>query len=82
MDYNYVRMRDALKRGDLQKAEEYKLLYETGKARKKSFSLIDYTIILLLSVTVLLGIYILHSELQHSENNANNDVTKTVEVSE
>ena len=82
MDYNYVRMRDALKRGDLQKVEEYKILYETGRVRKKSFSLIDYTIILLLSVTVLLGVYILHSELQHSENNTNSDVTKTVEVSE
>ena len=82
MDYNYVRMRDALKRGDLQKAEEYKILYETGRVRKKSFSLIDYTIILLLSVTVLLGVYILHFELQHSENNTNSDVTKTVEVSE
>ena len=26
MDYNYVRMRDALKNGELEKAEEYKLL--------------------------------------------------------
>ncbi len=82
MDYNYVRMRDALKRGDLQKAEEYKLLYETGKSRKKPFSVIDYTIILLLSVTVLLGIYILHSELQYSANNAYTHTTKTSEVSE
>ncbi len=82
MDYNYVRMRDALKRGDLQKAEEYKLLYETGKSRKKSFAVIDCAIILLLSVTVLLGIYILHSELQHSANNTYSDITKTGEVSE
>ena len=62
MDYNYVRMRDALKSGDLAKAEEYKLLYEAGKIKRKSFSVLDYAIVILLSVTVLLGIYILHSE--------------------
>ena len=35
MDYNYVRMRKALKDGDLAKADEYKLLYEAGKVKKR-----------------------------------------------
>ena len=33
MDYNYVRMRNALKDGDLAKAYEYMLLYESGKVK-------------------------------------------------
>lgn len=64
MNYNYVRMRNALKSGELAKAEEYKLLYEAGKIKRKAFSVLDYTIVILLSVTVLLGIYILYSEAQ------------------
>lgn len=81
MDYNYVRMRDALKNGDMEKAEEYKLLYEAGKVRKKAFSVLDYTIIILLSVTVLLGIYILHSEAQLTANqNVANNTAVTSEV--
>ena len=80
MDYNYVRMRYALKQGDLPKAEEYKLLYETGRHRKKTLSVLDYTIAILLSVTVLLGIYILHSEAQLGVRNA--DITPTSEVRE
>ena len=62
MDYNYVRMRNALKDGDLAKANEYKLLYEAGKVKKRTFSVLDYTIVILLSISVFLGIYILHSE--------------------
>ena len=62
MDYNYVRMRSALKDGDLAKANEYKLLYESGKVKKRVLSVLDYAIAILLLISVLLGIYILHSE--------------------
>ena len=62
MDYNYVRMRKALKDGDLAKADEYKLLYESGKVKKRVLSVLDYAIAILLLISVLLGIYILHSE--------------------
>ena len=62
MDYNYVRMRNALKDGDLAKANEYKLLYEAGKVKKRVLTVLDYAIAILLLISVLLGIYILHSE--------------------
>ena len=62
MDYNYVRIRNALKDGDLAKANEYKLLYESGKVKKRVLSVLDYAIAILLLISVLLGIYILHSE--------------------
>ena len=62
MDYNYVRMRKALKDGDLSKANEYKLLYESGEVKKRVLSVLDYAIAILLLISVLLGIYILHSE--------------------
>ena len=62
MDYNYVRMRNALKDGDLAKANEYKLLYESGKVKKRVLSVLDYAIAILLLISVLLGVYILHSE--------------------
>ena len=62
MDYNYVRMRKALKDGELAKANEYKLLYESGKVKKRVLSVLDYAIAILLLISVLLGIYILHSE--------------------
>lgn len=80
MDYNYVRMRNALKNGELEKAEEYKLLYEGAKTKKRKISVLDYTIVLLLSVTVLLGVYILHSQVKLAENN--NEVTQEVTESE
>ena len=62
MDYNYVRMRKALKDGDLSKANEYKLLYESGEVKKRVLSVLDYAIAILLLISVLLGVYILHSE--------------------
>ena len=68
MDYNYVRMRNALSKGDYTKAEEYKLLYEAGKIQKRSLGLLNYVIAILLCVSVLLGEYILHSEQKVTEN--------------
>ena len=75
MDYNYVRMRNALRDGDLAKAEEYKLLYEGKKKKTRKFSALDYTILLLLCVSVLLGVYILHSQTKMEES-------KTVQTQE
>lgn len=70
MDYNYVRMRNALKNGELEKAEEYKLLYEGKKNKKKSLSVLDYTIIFFLCIAVSLGVYILHSQSKITESNS------------
>lgn len=62
MDYNYVRMRNALHNEDFEAAENYKRLYESGKEKRRALLGIDYVIIILLSVSVLLGVYILRSE--------------------
>ena len=70
MDYNYVRMRNALSKGDYTKAEEYKVLYESGKVHMRSRSVLNYVIAILLCVSVLLGVYILHSEQKVTENTA------------
>ena len=78
MDYNYVRMRNALKNGELEKAEEYKLLYEGKKNKKKSLSVLDYTIIFFLCIAVSLGVYILHSQSKITESNSAT-VEETVE---
>ncbi|MBR0360438.1 MAG: hypothetical protein IIX21_04930 [Clostridia bacterium] len=68
MDYNYVRMRDALKSGNLEKAEEYKLLYEGAKEKKKNIPVLNYIIAILLCISVSLGAYILHSQERRTEN--------------
>lgn len=67
MDYNYVRMRNAVKENDYEKAEYYRNLYETGKEKTKAMSVIDIVIIILLSVALLLGVYILYSETKQAE---------------
>lgn len=69
MDYNYVRMRNALKDGDLAKVEEYKKLYEEGndKDKERGFSALDCILAVLLSLSVLLGVYILHWEQKAAE---------------
>ncbi len=76
MDYNYVRMRNALKNGDFAEAEEYKLLYETGKVKRKAFSALDYVVAILVAVSVLLGAYILHCEIKSAENTVITEVAK------
>lgn len=67
MDYNYVRMRNALACGDYESAEHYRRLYETGTQKKSRFSVIDYVIVLLLAISILLGLYISYSELKAAE---------------
>lgn len=79
MDYNYVRMRDALKNGELEKAEEYKLLYEGTKEKKKNVPVLNYIIAILLCISVSLGAYILHSQERMTENTQTQQV-KTSEV--
>ena len=67
MDYNYVRMRNAVKENDYEKAEYYRNLYETGKEKTKSVSTVDIIITILISVALLLGVYILYSETKQAE---------------
>lgn len=67
MDYNYVRMRNAIKENDSDKAEYYRKLYETGAVKTRSLTGIDFVIVIMLVVSVLLGIYILYSETKQIE---------------
>lgn len=67
MDYNYVRMRNALAEGDSEKAEHYRMLYESGEEKSTIFSAVNCIIAILLLVAVLLGIYISHSEKKLTE---------------
>ena len=67
MDYNYVRMRNELKNGDMTKAEECRLLYEGKKRERRLISRVDCVIIMLLTVSLILGMYILHSEQRASQ---------------
>ncbi len=67
MDYNYVRMRNAVKNKDYEKAEYYRNLYESGKTKTKIISTLDIVIAILLSVSLLLGVYILYSETKQVE---------------
>ncbi len=69
MDYNYVRMRNAIKENDYEKAQYYKDLYENGKNKTKSMPVINIVIAALLILSVLLGIYILYSETKLAELN-------------
>lgn len=62
MDYNYVRMRNAIKNGDTEKAEYYRLLYEKGHTSKFSINVLDCIIAILFTTSLLLGAYILYSE--------------------
>ena len=57
MDYNYVRMRNAASRGDIELTAKYRKLYEKGKSRTDSHML-DWLIVLLFVVAIALGIYI------------------------
>ncbi len=69
MDYNYVRMRNALKSGDIEAAERYKILYETGKENKHTIAFIDYVIVILFIISLLLSVYILYSEQKLTQTN-------------
>ena len=54
MDYNYVRMRNALRDGDTVAAEKYRQLYEKRIYKKEDTRGLN---ILLLAAAVALGIY-------------------------
>lgn len=71
MDYNYVRMRNAIKENNYEKAQYYKDLYENGKNKTKAIPAINLVIVALLVLSVLLGLYILHSETKLAELNVN-----------
>ncbi len=67
MDYNYVRMRNAVKENNYEKAEYYRSLYETGNTKTKTITTIDIVILILFVVLLLLGVYILYSETIQAE---------------
>ena len=67
MDYNYVRMRNAVKEKDYEKAEYYRNIYESGNIKEKTFSSLNIVIAILLVIFLLLGVYILHSESKQVE---------------
>ena len=71
MDYNYVRMCNAIKENDYEKAQHYRNLYENGKNTSKTIPVIDVVIIALLILSVLLGAYLLYSETKLAELNVN-----------
>lgn len=76
MDYNYVRMRNAIKAGDTEAAARYKHLYETGTEKARTVSVLDCAIVILLAVAMLLSAYILYSEQKITESDMNR-VTET-----
>ncbi len=57
MDYNYIRMRNAAKDGNIELAEQYRQLYESGKDIKETSHIIDYVLVLLVVITIALGAY-------------------------
>lgn len=75
MDYNYVRMRDALAAGDGERAEHYRALYESGTEKSTVFSAVNCAIAILALVAVLLGFYISHSEKKLAEQSGTGEVT-------
>ena len=71
MDYNYVRMCNAIKENDYENAQHYRNLYEDEKNTSKIIPVIDVVIIALLILSVLLGAYLLYSETKLAELNVN-----------
>lgn len=59
MDYNYIRMRNAIKAGDTDAAEKYRRLYEAGQKPqpKRLWPVIVITVLLVIAAA--LGTYIL-----------------------
>lgn len=73
MDYNYVRMRNAQKNGDMDNARCYRLLYESGMktTNNHTVSALDCINLILIIISLLLGIYILYSDTKMAEQNEN-----------
>lgn len=57
MDYNYIRMRNAIKAGNDELAAQYRKLYESGKDIKATSHIIDYVLVLLIVIAIALGVY-------------------------
>lgn len=58
MDYNYVRMRNAMKMGDYNMAEHYKALYKKGIVNEDNTRSLTIAICILAALVVMLGVYI------------------------
>lgn len=57
MDYNYVRMRNALKAGDKDNAEHYRRLFEKRRYKKEDTKGLNILLIILSVFAVALGVY-------------------------
>ena len=57
MDYNYVRMRNALKAGDKDNAEHYRRLFEKRRYKKEDTKGLNILLVILSVFAVVLGIY-------------------------
>ncbi len=57
MDYNYVRMRNALKAGDKDSAEHYRRLFEKRRYKKEDTKGLNILLVILSVFAVALGIY-------------------------
>ena len=76
MDYNYVRMRNALKAGDSMNAERYRQLFEKRRYKKEETKGLNMLLVILAVFAVALGVYSVilmaqpgvHSEPQTTEN--------------
>ena len=75
MDYNYVRMRNALRDGDTVAAEKYRQLYEKRIYKKEDTRGLNILLAVLFVAAIALGIYI-----AFTINKNNNDVTPVTEA--
>ena len=57
MDFNYVRMRNALKAGDKDNAEHYRRLFEKRRYKKEDTKGLNILLIILSVFAVALGVY-------------------------
>lgn len=57
MDYNYVRMRNALKAGDKDNAEHYRRLFEKRRYKKEDTRGLNMLLVILSVFAVALGVY-------------------------
>lgn len=67
MDYNYVRMRNAMKKGDYSMAEHYKALYKKGIANEDNTRSLTIAICILTALAVLLGTYIAYDMISRRD---------------
>ena len=75
MDYNYVRMRNAIKSGDKKAAEKYRSLFEAGQKRPRKRRWLTVISIVLLITAAALGTYITLIHVGENVPSVNEEVT-------